>query len=84
MIAVHVNCKTKEEEEEKSNALYDIFATGGGKIKHHFIYDLFIYHVPFIGLFGHLLFTIYFLRCKGTTKIAHMQERVLFSEIFST
>jgi len=30
MIAAHVNSKTKEEEEEKSNALYDIFATGGG------------------------------------------------------
>ena len=34
MIAAHVNSKTKEEEKEKSNTLYDIFATGGGKIKH--------------------------------------------------
>lgn len=34
MIAAHVNSKTKEEEEEKRNALYDISATGGGKMGH--------------------------------------------------
>ena len=32
MIAAHVNSKTKEEEEEKSNALYDISAMGGVKL----------------------------------------------------
>ena len=41
MIAAHVNSKTKEEEEEKRNALYDISAMGGGKIKHHIIYYLY-------------------------------------------
>ena len=32
MIAAHVNSKTKEEEEEKNNVLYDISAMGGVKL----------------------------------------------------
>jgi len=69
MIAAHVNSKTKEEEEEKSNALYDISAMGGVKLNIILFTIWSLIHLPF----GHLLFTIYFLRCKITTNSAHMQ-----------
>ena len=55
MIAAHVNSKTKEEEEEKSNVLYDIPAMGGVKLNIILFTIRSLIHLPF----GHLPCTIY-------------------------